>query len=37
MTEALEEAATIELDDYFALRLGERRKPVDEIETYRFN
>jgi hypothetical protein len=36
MMEALDMAAAIELNDYFALRLGERSKPVDEIDTYRF-
>jgi hypothetical protein len=37
MAKALEEAASIELNDYFALKLGARSKPVDEVETYRFH
>jgi hypothetical protein len=37
MLELLEAAAAVELGDYFALRLGERTKPVDEIDTYRFH
>lgn len=34
--ETLDAAAEVELRDFFALRLGERSKPVDEIDTYRF-
>jgi hypothetical protein len=37
MMETLDAAAAVELSDYFALRLGERNKPVDEVDTYRFN
>jgi predicted nucleotidyltransferase component of viral defense system len=37
MTETLERAAAAALDDYFALRLGERSKPADDVETYRFH
>ena len=36
MIDLLEAAAAVELNDYFALRLGERSKPVDAVETYRF-
>jgi Nucleotidyl transferase AbiEii toxin, Type IV TA system len=36
MIEALEAAATVQLNDYFALRLGEYSKPVDDADTYRF-
>jgi predicted nucleotidyltransferase component of viral defense system len=36
MIDTLEAAASVELNDYFALRLGERSKPVDAVETYRF-
>jgi hypothetical protein len=35
MIEILEAAATVELHDYFALRLGEYSKPVDDVDTYR--
>jgi hypothetical protein len=37
MTTTLERAATLHLNDYFALRLGERFRPVEEVETCRFN
>ena len=37
MTQALREAANLPMDDYFLVRVGEREKPVDEVETYRFN
>jgi hypothetical protein len=36
MIDVLDAAATVDLHDYFALRVGERSKPVDEVETYRF-
>jgi hypothetical protein len=36
MIDTLEAAAAVQLNDYFALRLGERSKPVDGVETYRF-
>lgn len=36
MIDTLEAAANVELNDYFALRIGERNKPVDSVETYRF-
>ncbi len=34
--ETLDAAAAVELSDYFALRLGERHKPVDGVDMYRF-
>ncbi len=37
MTDALIEAASLSLNDYFAMQMGERSKPVEEIERYRFN
>ncbi len=33
MTDALIEAASLSLNDYFAMQMGERSKPVEEIET----
>jgi hypothetical protein len=36
ITQALTDAATVKLDDYFALRIVGRTKPADEVETYRF-
>ena len=36
MMETLDAAAEVELRDFFALRLGERSKPVEEVDTYRF-
>jgi predicted nucleotidyltransferase component of viral defense system len=36
MIDTLEAAATVELNDYFALRLGEYSKPVHNADTYRF-
>jgi predicted nucleotidyltransferase component of viral defense system len=36
MIGALEAAAVVELNDYFAIRLGKRSQPVDGIPTYRF-
>ncbi len=36
MIDTLEAAAAVELNDYFALRLGAYSKPVDTVETYRF-
>ncbi len=36
ITQTLADAARAELDDYFALRIVGRTKPVDEVETYRF-
>lgn len=36
MIDTLEAATAVELDDYFALRLGEYSRPVEGVETYRF-
>jgi hypothetical protein len=36
MIATLHAAVAVELNDYFALRLGEQSKPVDEVDTYRF-
>jgi len=36
MIDILEAATAVELDDYFALRLGEYSRPVEGVETYRF-
>ena len=36
MIDTLEAATAVELNDYFALRLGEGSKPGDGVETYRF-
>jgi hypothetical protein len=36
MAQTLSDAAEIELDDYFALRIVGRTKPADEVQTYRF-
>ena len=37
MSELLAASAAATLDDYFQITLGQRERPVDEIETYRFN
>ena len=37
MTETLQDAATAELHDYFTMRLGERTKPAEDLDTYRFH
>jgi Nucleotidyl transferase AbiEii toxin, Type IV TA system len=37
MSRVLEAAASVALDDYFAIRLGERSKPVDQVDTLRFH
>jgi len=37
MAQALEDAAALQLGDYFAIRIGERTKPVADIETFRFH
>ena len=37
MTQALRDAAKLSMDDYFQVRVGEREKSIDEVETYRFN
>ncbi len=36
MISILKAAASLELNDYFRIEVGERSKPVDEVETYRF-
>jgi predicted nucleotidyltransferase component of viral defense system len=36
MIEILAAAASVQLDDYFTLRLGEGSRPTDDVETYRF-
>jgi hypothetical protein len=37
MSERLAQAAAADLDDYFEIEIGERERPVVEVETYRFN
>jgi hypothetical protein len=37
MSELLAASATASLEDYFLIAIGERERPVDELETYRFN
>ncbi len=37
IADALQAAAAVKLEDYFAVRIGESSQPVDEIETYRFS
>jgi predicted nucleotidyltransferase component of viral defense system len=36
MIDSLKAAATVQLNDYFAMRLGERSKPVSDVDAYRF-
>lgn len=37
ISDVLARAAALPLDDYFQIEVGERERPVEEIETYRFN
>jgi len=37
MTEALQRAEQVKLDDYFTIKVGECEQPIDEIDTFRFN
>jgi hypothetical protein len=37
IADALQAAAAVKMEDYFAIRIGESNQPVDEIETYRFS
>ncbi len=37
MSDVLADAAAANLDDYFQIAIGERERPVDEVETYRFH
>lgn len=37
MSKVLARAAALDLDDYFQIIVGERERPVDEMETYRFH
>lgn len=37
MSDVLARAAAIDLNDYFQMTVGERERPIDEIETYRFH
>ncbi len=37
MSDVLAHAAALDLGDYFQIVIGERERPVDEVETYRFH
>ena len=37
MNKVLARSAALDLDDYFQIIIGERERPVDEVETYRFH
>jgi len=37
MTETLQAAAAVQLHDYFTIRLGERTKPAEGVDSYRFH
>lgn len=37
ITDSMNEAAALEMNDYFAIRIGEITKPVDEVQTFRFS